>query len=239
VRSYRTFSPLPILVRRQVLAVYFLWHFPWVRTLQALPGALSDGARTFLCNEYVTAIASPTPTFLDGGFYSKANISIDKSLVNTHDDNSLVNLSKNMPTDRNTQTYEVTWLIRRLFRAMGARADQYLADAELSAADRAVLEFLYPHASMSVPEIARRYDVSRQHIQTTVNALLAKGLLRSIDNPRHKRSRLVRLSSLGRECFEEIRRNEGEEIAELFADISDQSLATTRETLTSLLNQFR
>ena len=29
-------------------AVYFLWHFPWVRTLQALPGALPDGARTFL-----------------------------------------------------------------------------------------------------------------------------------------------------------------------------------------------
>ena len=31
-----------------VQAVYFLWHFPWVRTLQVLPGALPDGARTFL-----------------------------------------------------------------------------------------------------------------------------------------------------------------------------------------------
>ena len=31
------------------LAVYFLWHFPWVRTLQELPGALPNGARTFLC----------------------------------------------------------------------------------------------------------------------------------------------------------------------------------------------
>ena len=30
-------------------AVYFLWHFPWAHTLQALPGALSEGARTFLC----------------------------------------------------------------------------------------------------------------------------------------------------------------------------------------------
>ena len=29
-------------------AVYFLWHFPWARALQALPGALPDGARTFL-----------------------------------------------------------------------------------------------------------------------------------------------------------------------------------------------
>ena len=44
VRSYRTISPLP--VRRP--AVYFLWHFPWARALQALPGALPDEARTFL-----------------------------------------------------------------------------------------------------------------------------------------------------------------------------------------------
>lgn len=144
-----------------------------------------------------------------------------------------------MSTDRNAQSYEVTWLIRRLFRAMSARADQYLADAELTAADRAVMEFLYTETPMSVPEIARRYEVSRQHIQTTVNGLLAKGLLRSVENPRHRRSRLIRLSSLGRDCFEEIRRNEGEEIAALFADISDQSLATTKATLTALLNQLR
>ena len=53
-------------------AVYFLWHFPWARALQALPGALSEGARTFLCNGNAAAIASPTPTFLDRGFYSIA-----------------------------------------------------------------------------------------------------------------------------------------------------------------------
>ena len=47
VRSYRTFSPLPAPVKRR-RAVYFLWHFPWARALQVLPGALSEGARTFL-----------------------------------------------------------------------------------------------------------------------------------------------------------------------------------------------
>jgi hypothetical protein len=30
------------------MAVYFLWHFPWARAPQALPGTLPDGARTFL-----------------------------------------------------------------------------------------------------------------------------------------------------------------------------------------------
>ena len=31
-------------------AVCFLWHFPWARAPQELPGALSEGARTFLCH---------------------------------------------------------------------------------------------------------------------------------------------------------------------------------------------
>ena len=51
VRSYRTISPLPA----EALAVYFLWHFPWARALQALPGALPDGARTFLQRRYSTS----------------------------------------------------------------------------------------------------------------------------------------------------------------------------------------
>ena len=42
VRSYRTFSPLPM------QAVYFLWHFPEAHAFQVLPGALPYGARTFL-----------------------------------------------------------------------------------------------------------------------------------------------------------------------------------------------
>ena len=33
------------------LAVYFLWHFPWAHAPQVLPGALSEGARTFLYSE--------------------------------------------------------------------------------------------------------------------------------------------------------------------------------------------
>ena len=34
--------------RKRRQAVYFLWHFPWAHAPQVLPGALSEGARTFL-----------------------------------------------------------------------------------------------------------------------------------------------------------------------------------------------
>jgi hypothetical protein len=43
------------------LAVYFLWHLPWARAPQALPGTLSCGARTFLPALVYRAIAWPTP----------------------------------------------------------------------------------------------------------------------------------------------------------------------------------
>ena len=47
VRSYRTFSPLPVLPK-EPSAVCFLWHFPSPCGARALPGTLLCGARTFL-----------------------------------------------------------------------------------------------------------------------------------------------------------------------------------------------
>jgi len=54
VRSYRPFSPLP---KSMTLAVYFLWHFPVVHTIQTLSGTLFCEARTFLSIITDTAIA--------------------------------------------------------------------------------------------------------------------------------------------------------------------------------------
>jgi len=143
-----------------------------------------------------------------------------------------------MATTRTEKAYEVTWLIRRLFRAMADTADQYLQDSGLTAADRAVLEFLYPDLALSVPEIARRYKVSRQHVQVTVNGLVEKGLLESEDNPHHKRSRLFRLGTLGQACFDEILANESTLVDDLFADIPDEWLEATHQTLGLLYSKL-
>ncbi len=139
---------------------------------------------------------------------------------------------------RSDKAYEITWLVRRLFRAMAETADEYLKGSGLTVADRAVMEFLFPDQALSVPEIARRYKVSRQHVQVTVNGLIEKGLVRSVENPRHKRSKLIRLSSLGRDCFDEIFRNEAALLERLFADIPDDWLDATHQTLGLLHKKF-
>jgi len=122
---------------------------------------------------------------------------------------------------------------------MAERADDYLRESGLSAADRAVLEFLYPDEELTVPDIARRYQVSRQHVQVTVNRLLEQGLLRADDNPRHKRSPLLHLDDLGTDAFAEIRRNESRLLDELFADIEIADVATTKRTLQTLLGKLQ
>ncbi len=134
--------------------------------------------------------------------------------------------------------YEVVWLVRRLFRAMADTADQYLKDDELTAADRAVMEFLYPEQQLSVPAIAAKYRVSRQHVQVTVNRLIRRGLIRALANPQHKRSPLMRLSELGRETFAEIRRNESVIIEKMFADLRGEDIDVARQLLRSLLVRF-
>ena len=138
----------------------------------------------------------------------------------------------------NSDAYKVTWLIRRLFRAMADAANVYLRDAGLTAADRAILEFLHPDATLTVPEIARRYQVSRQHVQVTINGLLDKGLVSSTVNPQHKRSALMQLTDAGRETFASIRATEARVIDELFSNVEIADVATTKRTLETLLGRL-
>jgi len=133
-----------------------------------------------------------------------------------------------MSSERN---YEITWLIRRIFRQMGRVASESLEEFGITAADRAVMEFLYPNEALSVPAIAERYDVSRQHVQVTVNALMQEKLLKKEPNPRHKRSDLISLSAAGKKLFRRIRKQDAVLVENLFADIPERQLSATLKTL--------
>src|SRR5579884_1073083 len=69
---------------------------------------------------------------------------------------------------------------------------------ELTAACRGVLQDLMREGARTVPQLARRRSCSRQHVQALVNRLRADGLAELVDNPDHRRSRLVRLTPAGR-----------------------------------------
>jgi DNA-binding MarR family transcriptional regulator len=68
------------------------------------------------------------------------------------------------------------------------------------------LRTLIKEGPMTVPEMARTRPISRQHCQTMCNALEAQGLVEFVDNPKHKRSKLVRPTKKGRARFESMRK---------------------------------
>ena len=136
------------------------------------------------------------------------------------------------------EPYQIIWLVRRLFRAMAQKSTENLEGLGVSVADRAVLEFLHPDKRLTVPEIAERYQVTRQHVQVTVNSLLDKALVITEPNPRHKRSSLIVLNDSGRRLFASILAQDKEAFEVLFAEISTQDIRITAQTLQSLLNKL-
>jgi DNA-binding MarR family transcriptional regulator len=64
-----------------------------------------------------------------------------------------------------------------------------------------VLRSLVMDGAQTVPQIANARPVSRQHCQTIVNGLAEQGLVEFADNPRHKKSKLVRVTKKGRARF--------------------------------------
>ena len=54
---------------------------------------------------------------------------------------------------------------------------------------------------LTVPQIAQMRPTSRQRMQRLADELAAEGLVDFIDNPKHQRSKLVRLTPKGDACY--------------------------------------
>jgi len=97
--------------------------------------------------------------------------------------------------------------VRLTFHACSAFARCADGD-EVDPSGRAVLEYLHRRQPSTVPDIARARGVTRQHVQTIVNALRAVGLVQTQANPAHRRSPLIALTTPGAELIVRITRRE-------------------------------
>src|ERR671924_1569841 len=57
---------------------------------------------------------------------------------------------------------------------------------------------------LTVPQIAQMRPTSRQRMQRLADELAADGLVEFVDNPRHRRSKLVRLTRKGEARYREL-----------------------------------
>lgn len=130
--------------------------------------------------------------------------------------------------------YQLVWWTRRLFQQLRATSEELLAGTDINPSHRALLEFLYDQSPQTVSHIARERTVSRQHIQTVVNDLLALGLVETRDNPAHKRSPLIALTEAGKKLFQKITRKEAKLLEALAGEFDQRAIANSTETLKTI-----
>lgn len=95
-----------------------------------------------------------------------------------------------------------------LFFRLRAVMEDIHGHSEISGSMRGVMRELNRFGPLTVPKMARGRPVSRQHIQAIVNDLQRAGLVTLVENPRHKRSRLVALTPDGQAAMAEIAERE-------------------------------
>lgn len=139
-----------------------------------------------------------------------------------------------MPPRRSEHLRAVIDETRRLFHRLANLAEHIHEDLGIRASERAVLEFLWHKGPHTVPQIARAKEVSRQHIQTIVNALMARDLVDTRDNPAHQRSQLIGLTEPGERCFCKVHERE----VELLRRIARRFQATDLETTTTTMRDL-
>jgi len=98
--------------------------------------------------------------------------------------------------------------VRLLYQSLIQIGEQIHEGSNISMGMRAVLEYLEREGASSVPHMARARRVTRQRIQTLVNALMDQGLAIAIDNPASKRSPLIDLTDRGANTILDMRRRE-------------------------------
>ncbi len=104
---------------------------------------------------------------------------------------------------------------------------------------RAVMEVVSDNGPRTVPQIARTLGVARQSVQRLVDEAVALGYLVTIDNPEHRRSRLVGLSESGRQAFEDLHAVELRNLRVMTDDLDPNDLEITARTLATLAERIR
>ena len=94
------------------------------------------------------------------------------------------------------------------------------------------LETLGPQ---TVPQLARARPVARQHIQKLADEMAGDGLVAFVDNPAHKRSKLLRMTAKGQARYRQI----SDELLGLCSDFATGQDIADLETSLNTINDLK
>jgi DNA-binding MarR family transcriptional regulator len=124
--------------------------------------------------------------------------------------------------------------ISRIHQILKAAADAQTADLGVTPGMRALMGSLADAGARTVPDLARERSVSRQHVQTVVNALLSAGLAEARPNPAHRRSPLIALTDEGERRLRLIQERETQRLARAAPAVSQADIAAAMRIFDAL-----
>jgi len=135
--------------------------------------------------------------------------------------------------------YALVRLVRPMTLNSARVVEEGLRGFDMTVGMRAILEVVSERGPSTVPQIAETLDVSRQAAQRLVDALISRGYVETVTNPRHRRSRLVEVTARGTEVFASVRAAELEQLRALAPDASPADLETALRVLTAVARDIR
>ena len=87
---------------------------------------------------------------------------------------------------------------------------------------------------LTVPQIAQMRPTSRQRMQRLADELASEGLVEFIDNPKHRRSKLLRLTPEGEARYHELNARLLSIVSTMGVDLSEADIRKTVETVRRL-----
>jgi DNA-binding MarR family transcriptional regulator len=133
------------------------------------------------------------------------------------------------PRRRSGAGTALTDLVLEVFRLNGrllATGDQMTRPVRQTSARWQVLGAI-DREPRTVSQIARVMGLTRQSVQRTADRLRTEGLVTYVDNPAHRRAKLVRLTARGRSVLDWITRRQVAWANELGAELGEAELRRT------------
>lgn len=133
-------------------------------------------------------------------------------------------------------------LLREVFHLHGILAgiqDRVHEQAGMSTPQRRVLAVLERMGAATAPHIAMETGVSRQFALKTCDDMAVAGLVEYVDNPHHKRSRLVRATDVGREARRAAQHEEERLISRMLPELASDDVGRVREVLAAIRSRLQ
>lgn len=121
-----------------------------------------------------------------------------------------------------------------LFHRLRAVAEEVHVQGDLTAGKLGLLRGLDVSGPQTVPQMARARPVSRQYIQVLVDRLAAEGRVELVENPSHRRSRLVRLTPQGKAFVDAAMRRQAKVFSRLKVGVPEKDLRNAASVLAAV-----